>query len=112
MRRFLERLPDHARWILPGFCLVLVAMNWGRLDEWGSDGFRVYLTQAIMQTTLVDFAVVLLVVSHFVHMDAKKHGLTWWWIVPTYPFMPGIGLLAYLIVRQARLGRSESPAPR
>ena len=102
MRTF-ERLPRHPSWLLAIFCLCLVALNAWRLDEWGPSGFHLYLTHAIMQTTLFDFAWVLLIVTYFIHHDAKRHGLSYWWILPTYPFMPTIGLLAYFIVRERRL---------
>lgn len=99
----MQRLHHHAGKLLVVFCLCLVALNFGRLDEWGEQGFRVYLTQAIMQTTLFDFGWVLLVVTWFIHHDAKRHGLRYWWILPTYPFMPTIGLLGYLVVRHRAL---------
>lgn len=98
-----EKLPERAGPLLVVFCLCLVALNAWRLEEWGAEGFRVYLTQAIMQTTLFDFAWVLLVVTFFIHHDARRHGLSYWWILPTYPFMPTVGLLAYFIARQKKL---------
>jgi hypothetical protein len=108
LKRFFETLPDHAKWLLPVFCVCLVALNVWRLEDWGPEGFRVWFTHTIMQTTLFDFGWVLLVLSYFIHMDAKKHGLSWWWVVPTYPFMPTIGLLAYFIVRQNKRRASEA----
>lgn len=96
-------LTKNASWLLVLFCAALVLLNAWRLDEWGVEGFRVYLTHAIMQTTLFDFACVLAILLVFLHQDAKKHGLTWWWILPTFPFMPTIGLLLYFVVRNRRL---------
>ena len=95
----LERKPHY---LLVAFFVSLVALNVWRLDQWGADGFRVYLTQAIMQTTLVDFAYVLGVVAFFIRRDAKHLGLSWWWILPTFPFMPTLGILAYFIVRRRK----------
>jgi hypothetical protein len=106
--RFFARLPDRAAPLLVVFCFCLLALNWGRLDEWGQEGFRVWFTQAIMQTTLFDFGWVLLILTFFIHHDAKRHGLSYWWILPTYPFMPTIGLLAYFIVRQRKLRGAEA----
>jgi hypothetical protein len=62
-----------------------------------------HLTQAILLTTLFDFGWVLLIVTVFLHHDARRHDLSYWWILPTYPFMPTVGLLAYLIHRNHRL---------
>ncbi|MFZ9887221.1 MAG: hypothetical protein ACO3JL_06945 [Myxococcota bacterium] len=104
----LQRVPERAVPLLIVFCAGLIALNAGRLDEWGEEGFRLYLTQAIMQTTLYDFGWVLLVTTWFVHQDAKTHGLRYWWVLPTYPFMPTLGLLAYFIVRQHRLHKVEA----
>lgn len=101
--RPMAKLHHHAGALLVVFCVCLVALNVWRLDEWGTEGFRVYLTHAIMQTTLFDFGWVLLVVTWFIHHDAKRHHLSYWWILPTYPFMPTLGLLAYLVVRQRKL---------
>lgn len=89
------------------FLTSLVGWNIHRLDEWGIEGFRLYLTQAIMQTTLWDFAWVLAFVAWVIHHDAKKHQLTYWWVLPTFPFMPTIGILGYLIHRQTVLSRRE-----
>jgi hypothetical protein len=96
---FLDRLHLHPWWLLAIFAVGVVAINFGRWDEWGPDGFRLYLTQAIMRTTLFDFGWVLLIVTLFIHHDARRHDLSYWWILPTYPFMPTVGLLAYLIHR-------------
>lgn len=103
---------QHPEWLLALFCICLIVGNVGRLHEWGVDGFRVYLTQAIMQTTLFDFAWILLVLALFVDDDAKKVGVRWWWILPTFPFMPTIGVLAYLVARKRALrahAASSSP---
>lgn len=99
----MTRLHHHAGKLLVVFCLCLGVLNVWRLEEWGVEGFRVYLTHAIMQTTLFDFGWVLLLVTWFIHHDAKRHRLRYWWILPTYPFMPTLGLLAYLVVRQRAL---------
>ena len=109
-RRFhlLDRLHLHPWWLLAIFAVGVVAINFGRWDEWGPEGFRLYLTQAIMQTTLFDFGWVLLIVTLFIHHDARRHDLSYWWIVPTYPFMPTVGLLAYLIHRNHRLARRST----
>jgi cytochrome bd-type quinol oxidase subunit 2 len=58
-----------------------------------------------MQTTLVDFACVLAVLLVFIHRDARAHGLTYWWILPTFPVMPIIGILLYFMVRKQKLPR-------
>ena len=96
----LERRP-HVLLLL--FCALVVALNAWRLDAWDVEGLRVYLLHPIMQTTFFDFAAVLAVLCVFIHRDAKEHGLSWWWIVPTFPFMPTIGVLLYFIVRRRKL---------
>lgn len=101
--KLVGRLHERPAPLLFVFCLCLVALNAGRLEEWGAEGFRLYLTQAIMQTTLFDFGWVLAVVTFFLHHDAKRHGLSYWWVLPSYPLMPTLGLLAYLLVRQRTL---------
>src|SRR5262245_42806969 len=93
----LERKPHY---LLLAFLASVVALNVWRLDQWGSGEFRVYWTHAIMQTTLWDFACALGVVAFFIRRDAKQLGLSWWWILPTFPFMPTLGILAYFIVRR------------
>jgi hypothetical protein len=93
----------HPEPLLALFCACLVVGNVARLDEWGLDGFTVYLTHAIMQTTLFDFAWILLVLAFFLDDDAKKVGVRWWWILPTFPFMPTVGVLLYLVVRKRAL---------
>jgi cytochrome bd-type quinol oxidase subunit 2 len=106
-------LEKHAGRLLGILLLVLVALNAWRLDQWDADGLRVYSTHPIMQTTLFDFACVLAVLLVFIHRDARAHGLTYWWILPTFPFMPIIGILLYFMVRKQRLSRrTESDQPR
>ncbi len=104
----LDRLHLRSGRLLAIFAVGVVAINFGRWDEWGPEGFRLYLTQAIMQTTLFDFGWVLLIVTLFIHHDARRHDLSYWWILPTYPFMPTLGLLAYLIHRDHRLDRRST----
>ena len=96
----LERRPHL---LLVAFLTALAALNAWRLEAWGSEGFRVYVTHPIMQTTLLDFGCVLAILLVFIHRDAKQHGLTYWWILPTFPVMPTVGILAYFIVRRRRL---------
>src|SRR5438093_9796966 len=105
----LERKPHY---LLVAFLAFLVGLNAWRLEQWDVQAFRVYLTQPIMQTTLFDFACVLLVVAYFIRRDAKQHGLSWWWILPTFPFMPTLGILAYFIVRRRVLIAREDMALR
>ncbi len=89
--------------LLVAFLAGLVALNAWRLQAWGVEGLRVYLTHPIMQTTLYDFGCILAVLCVFIHRDAKQHGLTWWWILPTFPFMPTLGVLLYFVVRRRAL---------
>ena len=96
--------------LLAVFCACLVAGNVTRLDEWGVDGFRVYLTQAIMQTTLFDFAWILAILAVFLDDDAKKIGVRWAWILPTFPFMPTLGVLLYLVARKRALRAGAAPS--
>ena len=99
-------------WLLPLFILPLLALNWGRWDGWDIEGFRVYLTQPIMQTTLYDFAWVLAFVTLFVREDAQRHGLRYWYIFPTFPVMPALGLLLYLWLRHKKTRRAlRAPGP-
>ena len=81
----LERKP-HV--LLVAFLVGLVALNAWRLEAWGVDGIVRYLSDPVVQTTWFDFAAVLAILLVFIHRDAKKHGLTWWWILPTFPFTP------------------------
>ena len=99
---------DHPEPLLAVFCLALVALNGWRLHEWGVDGFRVYLTQAIMQTTLFDFAWVLAILAVFLDEDAKKIGVRWTWVLLTFPFMPTLGILIYFVVRKRALARQTA----
>jgi Terpene cyclase DEP1 len=94
-------------WLLPTFLLSLVALNLGRWSEWNLGGFALYVTHPIMQTTLYDFAWVLAIVTYFVHEDARRHGLRYWYIFPTFPVMPAIGLLIYLWVRHRTLAARQ-----
>lgn len=96
----LERKPHL---LLVAFLVVLAAMNVCRLHAWGVDGLLRYFQDPIVQTTWFDFACVLGIVLVFIHRDARKHGLTYWWILPTFPVMPTLGLLAYFIVRRRAL---------
>jgi len=106
-------LEKHAGRLLGIFLIVLVALNAWRLEQWGADGVHVYFTHPIMQTTLFDFACVLAVLLAFIHRDARAHGLTYWWILPTFPFMPTLGILLYFIVRKEKLSRrADSQQPR
>lgn len=95
---------EHPEPLLVVFCVCLVALNVWRLHEWGVGGFRVYLTQAIMQTTLFDFAWVLAILAVFIDEDAKKIGIRWTWVLVTFPFMPTLGILIYFVVRKRALG--------
>jgi len=115
MKKFLEAVADtahmHAHWLLPAFVASIVVLNLGRWSEWGIEGFRLYLTQPIMQTTLYDFAWVLGIVTLFVRQDARKHGLRYWYIFPTFPIMPAVGLLLYLWLRHRKLSKSGDVPP-
>jgi hypothetical protein len=106
MRDPLALVTRYSELLLAVFCVCLVALNVWRLEEWGVDGFRVYLTHAIMQTTLFDFAWVLGILLVFVHKDARALGISYGWIVPTFPFMPTLGLLLYLVMRKRALARA------
>jgi hypothetical protein len=88
----------HAGTLLVVFLSSLVALNWGRWSGWGLESFRLYFTQPIMQTT-------------FIHQDAKKHGLRYWYIFLTFPFMPTIGLLIYVLVRARHLSKRGRVPP-
>jgi hypothetical protein len=101
----------HAHWLLPCFVASLFVLNWGRWSEWDFEGFTLYLTQPIMQTTLYDFAWVLGIVTVFIHNDASKHGLRYWYIFPTFPVMPTIGLLLYIWLRHRKLSASGTVPP-
>ena len=100
-RLFLE----HPEPLLAVFCIGLGALNLTRLQEWGVDGFRVYLSHAIMQTTLFDFAWILAILAVFIADDAHKLRLRWSWVLLTFPFMPTLGILVYFILRKRALLR-------
>ncbi len=93
------------------FAASLVALNWGRWSAWNLEGLTLYLTHPIMQTTLYDFAWVLGIVTLFIHQDARKHGLRYWYIFPTFPFMPAVGLLLYIWLRHRKLSKAGSVPP-
>lgn len=101
----LERRP-HLLLLL--FLLALVALNAWRLEAWGIEGMRAYLAHPVVQTTWFDFACVLAILLVFIHRDARAHGLSYWWIVPTFPFMPTVGILLYFMVRRRKLARAAS----
>jgi hypothetical protein len=103
----LERRPHL---LLVAFLVALTALNVWRLDQWTLDSFITYLTLPIMQTTLFDFACVLAVVAWFIRNDARQNRLTWWWILPTFPFMPTLGLLLYFVVRRRTLLARSFPS--
>ena len=86
-------------------------LNWGRWSEWDADGFALYLTHPIMQTTLYDFAWVLGILTLFIDADARRHGLSYWYIFLTFPVMPTVGLLLYLWMRHRKLSRLGSVPP-
>ena len=115
MKRLLHGIADsahrHAYWLLPFFLASLVVLNWGRWSEWSIDGFTLYLTHPIMQTTLYDFAWVLGILTIFIHHDAKKHQLRYWYVFVTYPVMPTVGLLLYIWIRYRRLSNLGSVPP-
>jgi hypothetical protein len=116
VRRLFERIAArahlHAHWLLPCFLASILVLNWGRWQAWSAEGFLLYVTQPIMQTTLYDFAWVLAIVTLFVHQDARKHRLRYWYIFPTFPFMPAVGLLLYLWMRHRKLSRwGDVPPP-
>lgn len=102
------RLHLHAHWLLAIFLASLVVLNWGRWSGWNLDGFALYLTHPIMQTTLYDFGWVLGILTYFIHQDASRHGLRYWYIIPTYPVMPTVGLLLYIWMRHRKLSQRGS----
>ena len=102
---------SHAHWLLPCFLVSLIVLNWGRWSGWGIDGFLLYVTQPIMQTTLYDFAWVLGILTLFIHQDAKRHGLRYWYIFPTFPVMPALGLLLYVWLRHRKLSKLGNVPP-
>lgn len=105
------KLHRHAHWLLTIFIFSLLALNWGRWSGWSLEGFLLYLTQPIMQTTLYDFAWVLGILTVFIHQDAVKHQLSYWYIFPTFPVMPAVGLLLYVWIRHRKLSRLGDVPP-
>jgi len=107
MKKHLQNVAEtahlHAHWLLPCFIASLVVLNWGRWSGWGIQDLTLYLTQPMMQTTLYDFAWVLGILTVFIHQDAKKHHLRYWYIFPTFPVMPAVGLLLYIWLRYRKL---------
>jgi hypothetical protein len=99
------------QWLLPLFLVSLVVLNWGRWSGWSIEGLKLYVTQPIMQTTLYDFAWVLAVLTVFIHRDAKKHHLRYWYIFPTFPVMPAVGLLLYVWLRHRSLSKLGNVPP-
>ena len=97
--------------LLVVFVVSIILLNWGRWSAWDAEGFALYLTHPVMQTTLFDFAWVLAILTFFIHQDAKRHGLRYWYIFPTFPVMPTIGLLIYLWMRQRKLARPGTVLP-
>lgn len=95
-------------WLLALFVASLAILNWGRWSSWDAEGFALYLTHPIMQTTLYDFAWVLAILTVFIHQDARKHGLPYWYIFLTFPVMPTVGLLLYLWMRERKLSRQAA----
>ena len=89
----------------------LFVLNWGRWSGWDVEGFTAYLTQLIMQTTLYDFAWVLGILTVFIHQDATKHHLRYWYIFPTFPVMPTVGVLLYIWLRHRKLTASGTVPP-
>lgn len=110
-RRLAETVHLRADRLLLVFTASLIALNWGRWSQWDLEGFRLYLTHPIMQTTLYDFAWVLGILTLFIHQDAKKHGLRYWYIFLTFPMMPTVGLLLYIWLRHRKLSRLGSVPP-
>jgi len=101
----------HPQWLITMFVASVVAVNWGRWSGWGTEGWTLYLTQPIMQTTLLDFAWVLGILTVFIHQDAKKHQLRYWYIFPTFPFMPTVGILLYIWMRHRKLSTLGNVPP-
>jgi len=99
------------QWLLPLFVLSLVLLNWGRWSGWSIEGLKLYVTQPIMQTTLYDFAWVLAILTVFIHRDAKKHNLRYWYIFPTFPVMPAFGVLLYVWLRHRSLAKLGNVPP-
>ena len=115
MKKRLQHIAEtahlHAHWLLPCFVASLFVLNWGRWPDWDFEGLSLYLTHPIMQTTLYDFAWVLGILTVFIHNDASKHGLRYWYIFPTFPVMPTVGLLLYIWLRHRKLSASGTVPP-
>ena len=115
MKKRLEKVAEtahlQARWLLPCFVASLFVLNRGRWSGWSVEGLNLYLTQPIMQTTLYDFAWVLGILTLFIHQDAKKHHLRYWYILPTFPVMPTVGLLLYVWLRHRKLSSRGKVPP-
>lgn len=102
----------HAGWLLPCFVASLFVLNWGRWSGWSVEGFRLYVTQPIVQTTLYGFAWVLGILTVFIHQDAKRHHLRCWYVFPAFPVMPTVGLLLYIWLRHSKLSKlGQVPPP-
>ena len=112
MLRKLKNIHLYPLPLLVLFITGLIIINWGRWDSWDANGFGLYFTHPIMQTTLYDFAWILGALTLFIHQDAKRVGITYWWVIPFYPFMPGVGVFLYVLKRQALIRhRGETPPP-
>jgi hypothetical protein len=112
MKRIFERIHLYATHLLVLFCLGVVLLNWGRWQQWDQQGFKLYLTQPIMVTTLYDFAFVLLIMLVLIRQDAIYHQVRYLWIVLFFPFMPTVGLLLYVSLRNRTLRkRGIAPPP-
>ena len=111
LQQVVETAHLHVHWLLPGFIASLAVLNWGRWSGWDIEGFALYLTQPIMQTTLYDFAWVLGILTLFIHQDANKYRLRYWYIFPTFPVMPAAGLLLYVWLRHRKLSRAGNVPP-
>jgi hypothetical protein len=111
LRKIADSAHLQAHWLLPVFIVSLLVLNWQRWPEWGIEGLTLYLTHPIMRTTLYDFAWVLTIVTLFIHQDARKHGLRYWYIFPTFPVMPTVGLLLYIWLRHRTLSKRGRVPP-
>jgi hypothetical protein len=107
MLQLWREMEDHGGLFLAIFLAIILPMICVGRADWNVAGLRLYLSHSIMQVTLVDFAFVLSFVTVWIHRDARRNGLTYWWILPTYPFMPTVGILAYFLYRQAALRRAR-----
>ena len=107
MLQLWREMEDHGGWLLAIFLAVILPMIWVGRADWDVSGLRLYLSHSIMQVTLADFAFVLSFVTVWIHRDAHRNGLAYLWILPTYPFMPTVGILGYFLYRQAALRRAR-----